>query len=243
MLTQMYKEKKYRRWTGSDDLVSFEVIEKQTDLFILAEKNLRNKVRAAILTYRGYIENYIKKDRRFFYSLEPIKVDRSVPEIIKRMADASKKAGVGPMASVAGAIAEFVGRDLSSLSGEIIIENGGDIFLRSSKIRTLGIFAGDDSPFTGKLNLEVPVSKKGLGICTSSGTVSHSLSFGKADAVIIMSEDTILADAVATAAGNIVKEPRDIEKAIKFARAIHGVKGVLILAEDKIGSWGDVKLV
>ncbi|MBI5124137.1 MAG: UPF0280 family protein, partial [Candidatus Omnitrophica bacterium] len=85
--------------------------------------------------------------------------------------------------------------------------------------------------------------EKGLGVCTSSGTVSHSLSFGKADAVSIISDNTALADAAATAAGNLVKNKDDIEKGIERARSIEGVKGVLIIAADRMGSWGSIKLV
>jgi hypothetical protein len=159
------------------------------------------------------------------------------------MAEAARRAGVGPMASIAGAVSEFVGRDLLAFSDQIIIENGGDIFLKTSKKRVMGIYAGERSPFTGKLAIEIPPGDKGLGVCTSSGTVSHSLSFGNADAVLIISDNTALADATATAAGNAVKSAYDIEKGIELARAIEGVKGVLIIIGDKFGSWGDIKLV
>ncbi|MCM8761299.1 MAG: UPF0280 family protein, partial [Candidatus Omnitrophica bacterium] len=150
--------------------------------------------------------------------------------------------GVGPMAAVAGAIAESVGRDLVLYSDEIIIENGGDIFMKTFKKRTLGIYAGEDSPFTGKLAIEVGPAEDGIGICTSSGTVSHSLSFGKSDAVVIISDDTALADAAATAAANILKTPDDLNKAIDFAKGISGVTGVLVMIQDRIGMWGKVVL-
>ena len=105
------------------------------------------------------------------------------PGIVKAMAVAAQKASVGPMAAVAGAIAEFVGKDLLKFSEQVIVENGGDIFIRTDRKRTLGIYAGEDSPFTGKLAIEVDPCESGMGICTSSGTVSHSLSFGNADKV------------------------------------------------------------
>ncbi len=238
----MYKERTYRQWVKSEGLVTFEVKELETDLSISAVRNLEEIARASVLNYRQDIESYIKEHRDFFTSLEPVNVAENVPGIVKAMALAGKMAGVGPMAAVAGAVAEFVGRDLLALSDEIIVENGGDIFIKSAYPRLIGIYAGNKSPFTGKIAVEIPPTEQGIGVCTSSGTVSHSLSFGRADAVLIISANTALADAAATAAGNAVKCPESIEKGIDIARSIEGVDGVLILAADKMGSWGNVKL-
>lgn len=238
----MYKERSYRNWVKTEDLVHFEVVEAQTDLLISASKNLERQARALILTYRKEIESYIKKDQHFYTSLEPVKISEDAPDIVKAMAEASRKAGVGPMAAVAGAVAEFVGKDLLASSDEVIVENGGDIFIKTGKLRTIGIYAGEDSPFTGKLALEIEPKESGIGVCTSSGTVSHSLSFGKSDAALIISPDTALADAVATATGNILKNQDDTEKAINFARSVKGVIGVLVIFKNKMGSWGEIKL-
>jgi len=239
----MYKERGYRRWVKSEGLVTFEVKELETDLLISAKTNLETRARESVLNYRQDIERYIKSNRDFYTSLEPVNVDEHAPRIVKVMSSAAGKASMGPMASVAGAIAEFVGRDMLAYSDEVIVENGGDIFIKTSTKRILGIYAGEDSPFSGKLAIEVLPQVNGLGICTSSGTVSHSLSFGKADAALIMSFDTALADAVATATDNIVKNRDCIEKGIDYAKSIDGIKGVLILAGDKMGSWGNIKLV
>ncbi len=239
----MFKERSYRGWVQSDDLVSFEVKERETDLFILAGRVLEKQARESILSNRADIELYIKKHPDFYDALDPILPADKAPDIINFMCDASWKAGVGPMASVAGAVAEFVGRDLSAFSNEIVVENGGDIFIRSAKKRIVGIYAGDNSPFTGKIAIEVGPSENGIGVCTSSGTVSHSLSFGRADAALIISDNTALADAVATLAGNAVKSAADIEEGISLAKSVSGIRGVLIIAGDKMGSWGEIKLV
>ena len=145
------------------------------------------------------------------------------------------------MASVAGAIAEFVGYELLALSPEIIIENGGDIFLKSLRNRMIGIYAGK-SPLTGRIGLEISGEETPLGICTSSGTVGHSLSYGKADAVIALSPSAILADAAATAIGNLITQPSDIPKGIELAKGIEGLRGVIIIKDDRMGLWGEVKL-
>ena len=239
----MFKERTYRRWVESDDLIAFEVKEKETDLYILASKKLENQAREAILTYRTDIERYILKDPEFYTALVPMNVAGGAPPIIHAMAEAARKAGVGPMAAVAGAVAEFVGRDLLAFSDDVIVENGGDIFLKVTRRRVMGIYAGERSPFTGKLAIEVGPSSNGIGACTSSGTVSHSLSFGNADAALIISDDTALADAIATATGNMVKGPNDVEKAVNFAKSINGARGVLVIIGDKMGSWGDIKFV
>jgi ApbE superfamily uncharacterized protein (UPF0280 family) len=157
------------------------------------------------------------------------------------MMEAGQKAGVGPMAAVAGAVAEYVGRELLDFSPEIIVENGGDIFLSIDRPRTVGIYAGG-SPLTGKLGLEISPRDTPLGVCTSSGTVGHSLSFGKADAVVVLAASVSLADAAATAVGNRVINPDDVQSAIDFAGRIEGLKGLVIIIGKNVGAWGDVKL-
>jgi hypothetical protein len=145
------------------------------------------------------------------------------------------------MAAVAGAIAEFVGKELLEASPEVIVENGGDIFLQSQKDRTIGIYAGQ-SPLTGRAGLDIKGKDTPLGVCTSSGTVGPSLSLGKADAVIALSKSTALADAAATAIGNIIKNADDIPRGIERAISIKGLSGVIIIKDDKIGFWGKVEI-
>jgi len=157
------------------------------------------------------------------------------------MSESAEKVSVGPMASVAGAIAEFVGTELSKFSPEVIVENGGDIFLKGLKTRRIGIYAGT-SPLSGKIGLKINGKDTPLGICTSSGTVGHSLSYGKADAAIAIAKSAILADAAATAIGNLIKEPSDIPSGIKFAEGIEGLKGVIIIKGENMGLWGDIKI-
>ncbi len=238
----MYEEREYREWVKHKDLVTVRVMEEETDLLVSGDMNLSVVAAEAITRYRRQIERYIAEDAEFQTALEPLEVRRNAPEIVKEMAEAAKIAGVGPMASVAGAIAERVGRDLLAFSDQIIVENGGDIFIKTARERLMGVYAAD-SPFTGRIALKIQPEQTPMGICTSSGTVGHSLSFGKADAAIVISKWTALADAVATATGNLVKTAEDIQKAVDFARAIEGVQGVVVIMGDKIGAWGEVELV
>jgi ApbE superfamily uncharacterized protein (UPF0280 family) len=147
------------------------------------------------------------------------------------------------MAAVAGAIAEQVGAELCPLSREVIVENGGDIFMKTRKARAIGVYAGDSSPFTGRIALEIPPAETPLGICTSSGTVGHSLSFGCSDACIVVSRSASLADAAATAIGNRIQRSADISPAVDFARTVDGIAGVVVIKDDRIGFWGELRIV
>jgi len=237
----MYASRFYRDWTKSDDLIGFQVGISETDLYIGAEHDLAAEARQSIHKYRNQLMDYIALNPEFKTTLEPYPEDPAAPRIIRAMTAAAAIAGVGPFAAVAGAIAEWVGKDLLDYSSQIIIENGGDIFLRSSKKRTIGIYAGS-SPLSNRLALEIEADETPMGICTSSGTVGHSLSFGTADAVVILSKSTAIADAVATAVGNIIQTAADISKGLNFAKKIKAVKGVAIIKNDRLGIWGEVNI-
>jgi hypothetical protein len=237
----MYEPRTYRHWIKGKDLFAFNIVVKETDLYIRASTNLQRKAYKLVLKYRDALERYIERHPTFVTSLEPLSVGEDAPPIVKSMSQSAARVGVGPMASVAGAIAELVGTGLLAFSPEIIVENGGDIYLKSLKKRLIGIYAGK-SPLTGKIGLEINEADTPLGICTSSGTVGHSLSYGKADAVMVLSKSTTLADAAATAIGNLIVQPGDIPSGIEFAKGIDGLKGVIIIKDDKIGLWGDIKI-
>jgi ApbE superfamily uncharacterized protein (UPF0280 family) len=240
---------RYREVLREDGLLSLEVKIKETNLLIRSSLNLEEEARESLLKHRGELEKYILEDPEFQTSFKPCSPKADAPPLVKEMAGASSRAGVGPMASVAGAIAEYVGRDLLKLTSEIIVENGGDIFLKVLRKKRLGILTGNSS-FSQRIALEIKPEETPLGVCTSSGMIGHSLSFGKADAVVVASSSTPLADALATAVGNRVKGIRDIQKGIDFAREVadlggggKGVKGVIIVKDNKIGIWGDLKIV
>jgi len=238
----MYEPRTYRHFIKDSDLISFNVVANQTDLYIRARRNLKSKALTSLLKHRAPLESYIEHHPLFLTTLKPYQAEEDAPAIVKEMAKASQIAGVGPMAAVAGAMAEAVGRDLIPLSTEVIVENGGDIFLKILQKRVVGIYAGQ-SPFTGKIALEITPRETPLGICTSSASIGHSLSLGSADAVTVTSSSTALADAAATAIGNMVKDTEDIPKAIEKAQKIEGLQGIVIIKGDNIGIWGKVRIV
>jgi ApbE superfamily uncharacterized protein (UPF0280 family) len=215
---------------------------KETDLYILAQRVLEKEAQEAIIQLREQLEQYIKVNPRFQASLVPLPADPQAPQIVKEMLAAAQQAGVGPMAGVAGAIAAFVGAVLLTFTPEVVVENGGDIFLQTGSERTIGIFAGK-SPLTMQMGIRVPAERQPLGVCTSSATVGPSLSLGKADAVCVISPSATLADAAATALGNMVQGKGDIEQALEAGQKIPGVEGVVIIVGDALGAWGGYELV
>lgn len=229
----------FYRTISSTPLNSFRVVYKETDLYILAEKNLVSETLSIVRSIRLPLEAYILKNPLFLKSLHPLPEDPSAPEIVKAMLRAGIVAGVGPMASVAGAIAERVGKKLleKNLTSQIAVENGGDIFLYLKKEAKVAIFAGD-SPFSGKIALLIKKELMPCGVCTSSAKIGHSLSFGNADAVTVVHRDTALADALATAFGNMLKKPEEFKKVINKAKKIPDLLGVVAILEDRIFVFG-----
>jgi ApbE superfamily uncharacterized protein (UPF0280 family) len=244
MKTDKYQKRFYRDWIKAKDLHLTRITVKETDLQILTDKPVSpDYLSKRVGLYRSQIEVYISRDRRFLTSLKPIEVELNAKPIIKEMAKAAKKANVGPMAAVAGAVAQFLGRDLLKKGyKDVLIENGGDIFLVSRKTRNVGIYTGK-SRVSHKLYLKICPEDAPIGICTSSGTMGHSLSFGCADSVTILSKNTSLADAVATACANLVQSREDLQKAVEFAKSIKGVSGVIAIIKNTIVSWGKIEFV
>lgn len=244
MKSDEYQRRFYRAWIRGRDLYSAQMVIKDTSLQIRTNKPIeRHFLEEKLAFYRWQIENYISRENRFLTSLKPIAVELGAPLIVKKMAQAARKANVGPMASVAGAIAQFLGRDLL-LSGykDVIIENGGDIFLKITKTRLVGIYAGRANLWN-KIKLKIKPGDTPMGICTSSGTIGHSLSFGCADSVVILSKNTALADAVATACANLVQAEDQLNNGLDFARSIKGILGAVIILKRQLVSWGNVEFV
>ncbi len=230
----------YRALQEAGDLCYFRVSVEETDLSIGARRDLSREALAAVLEARRLVTSQIADRPRFRTSLEPLRPHGTESPLIRQMLEAGALAGVGPMAAVAGAIAEYVGRSLIKLSREVVVENGGDVFLFGGKKRSVAVVAGD-SPLSGLLAISVE-PKEGCGVCTSSGTVGHSLSLGKADAAMVLARDCALADAAATRLGNLVQDPGKLDGPLEEICAIPGVEGALVIAGDRIGIKGNIVL-
>lgn len=237
-----HEERTYRSLINKDNLTSYNVNIAESDLFISSDTNLTNEALESLGRHRHSLETYIKSHPDFRTSLLPLPEDDLAPPLVRNMLLKTKICRVGPMASVAGAISEYVGNDLLQHTENIIIENGGDIFLKSKKELIVSVYAGESS-LSYKVNFIVKPEKSPLGICTSSATVGPSLSFGKADAICVISPSATLADAAASAIGNKVKSKKDIKPALDFGIKIPGVTGIIIIVGNDMGAIGEVRFV
>ncbi|MEN6390584.1 MAG: UPF0280 family protein [Syntrophomonas sp.] len=242
-----YVQRVYRSLHNASDLHYFTIQIRESDLAIGVDKKsytdgLLSLCRKELARLRGELEDYIACDPDFRTSLVPIRLLPAAPPIVKSMAAAARLCNVGPMAAVAGAIAQGIGEKLMDQVQELIVENGGDIFMHTHRERTIAVFAGR-SRFSQRLGIKVYPEESTLGICTSSGTVGPSLSFGTADAVLIKSPSAALADAAASRAGNIVKTTEDASRAIDAVKDIPGITGTLIIKDETLAAWGNIELV
>ncbi|MDA3937140.1 MAG: UPF0280 family protein [Actinomycetota bacterium] len=235
-----YQPRTYRRMVDSGDLACFEVTMKETDLQVCALTDLTDEAEDLVVQARWELENFIRRHPRFSETYVPFEVPDDAPSNIKSMADAAKQAGVGPMASVAGMIAEHVAYGLAKRSPEVIVENGGDTYLIGGVDRTIALYAGADG--VANVGLEIRGGLMPIAVCTSSGRIGHSESFGDADAVTVLARNGALADAVATGLANRIHTHEDIHRAVEAAKQVHGVLGVVATVDGHIGAWGNVRL-
>lgn len=244
----MFEERTYRTQFNTERFTGFEISYLETDLWIGVDASsfkteMKEVALANVKLLRDKLDKYIVAEPFFKKSLKPFQPFGNAPVEAVEMATAAEKAGIGPMAAVAGLFAREVGEEIlrNFNVNEIIVENGGDIFAKLNNELVLSVFAGD-SPLSERIGLVIPPEKEHLGICTSAGTVGPSLSYGKADAVVVVCENPLVADAFATAFGNKVKKPDDVEKVIKQSEKYPEILSLLIICEDKIGIRGDYEM-
>ena len=242
MKPEDYTIRFYRKWQKPDNLVEFSISYKESDLTVFAEKDLSDIALSLLVNFRKAIEEIIKNHPLFKTSLKPIHLETKNP-YIRDMIRFSTQANVGPMAGVAGAVAQCVGESLLGFSKELIIENGGDIFINSSRERVLMIYAGEESPFKDKLKIKLRGNDRPYGVCTSSKSIGHSLNFGNTDATVIIAESAISADIFATAISNKVKSVDDLENTVNYAKGIDCIKGGIIIIGEKAAAWGEIEFV
>jgi uncharacterized protein len=233
---------------GEERFSSFVVSCKDSDLWIgidqaSFEPSIINFAQRELINLRLELEKYIHGFPEFATTYHPIKLPANSPEIAFRMGKAAEIAEVGPMAAVAGAFSEFIGRAIQKkfLVKEIVVENGGDIYMSIAKDLNLSVYAGN-SALSGKIGIKIPYDLTPIGICTSAGNVGPSFSFGRADAVMVACKDTALADAYATTFGNRVKTSDDISKAINIASQCKEIISIVIICQNQMGITGQFEL-
>jgi uncharacterized protein len=234
-------ERVYRDFDDSTRWTSYRVKVETTDLYVRTRGDYAEPLTALVTQLRDTLRAHMDIQPEFLSSFSPVSRVPGAPGIVEDMYAASEAAGVGPMAAVAGAVSEHAGRMLAGLSDEVIVENGGDISLRVVRPVKIAVFAGH-SPFSGRMALIIKPERTPLGVCTSSGKVGPSFSFGRADAATIFADTAALADAVATGAGNLVNDEKDLERAAAYAMGIPGVRGVLVILGESIIAQGEIEL-
>lgn len=237
----VHEPRTYRTHVEDGSLVSFTVRIRETDLWIRAERDLSAEATRLVRAIREEIEAFLDAWPVVRETFTPVELPTSAPTIMRRMAEAAAVAGVGPMAAVAGAIAEDVARGLMAFSRTVIVENGGDVFMAGVAPHRVGLYAGA-SPLSGAVSFSVLAEEMPCAVCTSAGTVGHSASLGRADAAVVFSPDAAIADAVATALGNRVRAAADIEGALDWALSRPRVTGAAAILGDRMGLRGAVRL-
>ncbi len=237
----MYEERFYRNSVSAK--FRLEVFFKESDLLISSDKEIdKDRAKDILKKYYNQIEQYSAKNPQFINSLSPIFKDEAAPLIIRKMIESSRFAGIGPFSCVAGAIAFCVGRELLNLSDELIIENGGDLFLKIKQDIHLGVYLGENFKIES-INLKIKSRETDFGIASSSATIGHSLNFGKADLVTVLADDAVIADSFATALSNRIKKKEDIDKILKEVKGIKQISGIVIAFDGNVYLWGDLELV
>ncbi|HUT11210.1 MAG TPA: UPF0280 family protein [Thermoguttaceae bacterium] len=191
-----------------------------------------------ILRQRRILEQYIARHPAFRDSLEPIELLPEAPEVARRMARAARPVGVGPMAAVAGAMAQCAAEaGLAAGAPEAIVENGGDVYLKAARPVIIGLHTGTPE-LSDRLAFSLAAGDTPIAICSSSGKMGHSMSLGDCDLATVVARDAALADAAATQAANLVRTVGEVDSALERIAAIEGVDGVLIVQSDRIGLAG-----
>lgn len=197
-------------------------------------------IQTEIKKQRSILIEYIRRHPQFMDALSPIELIDDPPEIVKQMDAASRKVGVGPMATVAGITAQFAAQaGLDAGATEAIVENGGDIYLHSNQDVVIGIYARGSS-LSGKLAYSLNPSQMPVSICSSSSQMGHSLSFGNCNLATVFAKNAALADAAATRACNSVKKQEDVDHVLEEIVNIPGISGILIIKDEYIGLAGEI---
>ena len=231
----------YRNKISAEGRYSFRLDYKYSGLYIICDRDISSELEEPVLSFYRNIEKVITRQTDFEKSLVPIKSVKDLPPTIKEMCDAGEVFGVGPMASIAGALCDYLAKSLAGRCSFLMIENGGDVYIKSSDPLEVGIFT-KNIYFKDKLTLLVEAGQTPCGICSSSGSFGHSLSLGKSDLVTVLSRTATIADAAATSIANTINSEEDIDTAIARFSQYKEVEGLIIIKNKRIGLWGKLQL-
>jgi ApbE superfamily uncharacterized protein (UPF0280 family) len=237
-------DRNYRRsFRARSGEVAFQAVVEQSDLWIVARSDLTSAALSALHAVRGELKAYMVLHPEFAESLEPVEVSANASDVVRAMAEAGRVCGVGPMAAVAGAVSEFVAGALLPRSADVLVENGGDIFMHSTRERTVALLPDPGSG--AHLGLRIPEGAFPVSVCSSSASIGHSLSLGRGELVTVLADTGALADAAATALCNMLRTAKDLDRVLASARSwtAQGLRGVFAQGGGQVAAWGEIELV
>jgi len=210
----------------------------QTAVTIISDRKYLKVAKEAIFDARSQIGSKIHQDPFFGTTYEPYRPSDKDDHVVRRMCDASLLASVGPMAAVAGAIAEHAVTAMRDAGSEYaIVDNGGDVAIVCDRDVNIGMYADVNGR---RLSIRIPPTDDVLGICSSSASVGPSVSLGRSDISTVISRNVTLADACATTLGNLIKERQNMEEHLETVCSIDGITGCLAYCDGVLGMCGDV---
>lgn len=232
-----------RDWLGKHGLYVTQINAKETELQVFTNKKVdKRHIEEKIRLLRMDIENYIERDRLFLISLKPVEIMKDAPVIVKEMAGYAKSINAGPMTTLAGAIAETLGRGLLKEGfKDVIVQNASSVFIKTRKSLAINFYTGR-SKIWSKLRLIIMPKDTPLGLTIQTATHSQDITFGCADNVVVIAKNTGLAQGVAVSSSNRVNSKSDLQKALDFARGIKEVKGIAIILKNNLVSWGKIEI-
>ena len=231
----------YRSRVKNREEFSYRVVYKNTEFIISSSSDISDRIEKPLRDIYRDLESVIAEDPFFLKSLSPVVPKDFYPPSIKRMCGLSSEFNVGPMAAVAGTVNDYVASQIPVDAEDLIIENGGDVYIRSGRDVITGIYVKNPF-FKDSLAVRIKASSTPCGLCSSSGTFGHSLSMGKCDLAVVLSTSSISADAAATAIANSVEKIEDVEEALNEYKRFDSITGILIIKDDRIGIWGEFEL-
>ncbi len=243
-------QRHYRNmYTPRKNEQTFQIVLEESDIMVTAEKNLASPMLKTLHNLRADIKAWLHLYPEFRTSLVPLPMpEGAIPSVIKRMYAGSAKAHVGPFAAVAGTIAHMLAEEYAPISPNIIVENGGDVYMFSHTERRVALLANpvqtpQNSHAMPSLGLLLKAQDFPLALCASSATIGHSLSLGQGELAAVLAKDGAFADAMATALGNGLKNPQNIETVLNTAKQYSEIHGVFLQCGEAIGIWGDLELI
>ncbi len=231
----------YRSSIKYKEKYNWRVVYKYSDLLVSCNRDVSHKLENLVVEIYDLLESFIDKEPSFKKSLSPIKVEQNYPPIIKKMCQKAATFNVGPMATVAGAVCDYIASGLRKQCSRLIIENGGDVFIKSNRDISAGVYIKNKN-FKDRIYMKIKSKDTPCGLCSSSGSFGHSLSMGRVDLVVVLAGSTIGADGAATSIANKIEKNTDINRVIKRYKEIKEIDGILIIKDENIGIWGKIEL-